>query len=55
MKLIEKLRVAPDEVYAAIAKDLESCPRLPENYSSSDRAKPNKMVAKAMLAEYIYT
>jgi hypothetical protein len=28
---------------------------LPENYSSSDRAKPNKMVAKAMLARvYLY-
>ena len=49
-------RSAADEVYAAIAKDLEiASSRLPENYSSSDRAKPNKMVAKAMLARvYLY-
>ena len=49
-------RSSADEVYAAIAKDLESAStRLPDNYSSSDRAKPNKMVAKAMLARvYLY-
>ena len=49
-------RSSANEVYAAIAKDLESAlTRLPENYSSSDRAKPNKMVAKAMLARvYLY-
>lgn len=49
-------RSSADEIYAAIAKDLESAStRLPDNYSSSDRAKPNKMVAKAMLARvYLY-
>ena len=49
-------RNSPDEVYLAIAKDLENAStRLPENYSSSDRAKPNKMTAKALLARvYLY-
>jgi hypothetical protein len=40
MKLIEKVTCAADEVYKAIAKDLESAStRLPENYSP-DRGSP---------------